>query len=256
MAAIDKISGVSFSGIDDFSGVATSGIDSISGVTASSTPSIITANLVNRYTPANYSGTGALLDEVGSQDITISGATYNSSTPAHFDFDGVNDQGASSTTTWTPTDISIGYWMNQDDINGIQVPSGLFGGSGTRGFFNYSYIFVGGRLIFTNSSNQASQDVWTTPGNYPLNQWIYICMTRDNTTRLMNMWLGTSTGLTQVITNYSTNTAGTFNNSAMIYSSGVYNFDGSLGELHHYDAVLSQSNWLQNFNATKAYYGL
>jgi len=251
--AIDKISGVSFSGIDAFSDVAKSSIETISGIAASD---IVQADLVNRYRPANYSGSGSLLDEIGSQDITISGATYNSSTPAHFDFDGVNDYGSSSTVSWSPTDISIGFWLNQDDINNIQVPAGFYGGSGTQGFFPYTYQPVGARLIFTNNTNGTGQTTWSTSGNYPLNEWMYIGISRNNSTRRVDMYLGRSTGLTQVVTNFTSKTTGTFSASSIIYGSVDYDFNGSLGELHHYDSVLSLSDWTQNFNATKAYYGL
>ena len=255
--AIDKISGVSFSGIDAFSDVASSSIEKISGIAASSAPDIVQANLVNRYRPANYSGTGNLLDEIGSQDITISGATYNSSTPAHFDFDGVNDYGASSTASWSPTDISMGFWLNQDTVSGIQVPAGFYGGSGTQGFFPYTFSTLNvARLIWTNNSNQATQTNWGTTSGYPTNEWMYFGISRNNSTRRVNMYLGRSTGLTQVVTNLFVSTAGTFSASSIIYGSIDYDFNGSLGELHHYDSELSSTDWTQNFNNTKAYYGL
>tara|TARA_R110002153_G_C13286161_1_gene494505 strand:- start:355 stop:1116 length:762 start_codon:yes stop_codon:yes gene_type:complete len=252
--AIDKISGKAYADIDAVSGVATSGIKKISAVTAPS--GIVTANLRNKYTPSNYSGTGALLDEIGSQNISISGATYSSTQPAHFDFDGVNDYGGSSTASWSPSDLSVGWWFNQDTISGIQVQASLYGGSYTQGLFPYTYSVVGARARWTNASNQFTETTYFSRSAFPLNQWVYIGVSRNNSTAKMNLYIGTSSGLTQYVTNFSTTSASTFTNSWVVYGSPDYPFNGSLGDYHIYNSVLSTAEWTQNFNAQKAYYGL
>ena len=248
---IDKISGVSFSGIDDFSGVATSGIEKISGINAGG---MYTTNLTNRWSPANYSGSGSFLDEVGNEDIVITGATYSSTQPAHFDFDGVNDAGGSSSFSWSPTDISLGWWMNADAAGATQVMCGFYGSIGIQGLFHYLRVDGGMNWIWTNSSNQSRQATWTT--SFPLNEWVYITISRTNSTGAINAYLGrASTGLVQVVTNGSGSSTGSITGQ-YIYGSPGYDFNGSLAEYHVYDQVLTTSQWTQNFNAQKGYYGL
>ena len=252
--AVNKITGTLFTDIEKLIGVSKASIASVSGIEAGA--GIVTANLRNKYTPANYSGTGALLDEIGSQNISISGATYSSTQPANFDFDGVNDSGGSSTATWTAADLSVGWWFNQDTFSGIQVQASLYGGTGTQGLFPYTFISAGARLRWTNASNQFTETTYLSRNNFPLNQWVYIGVSRTNSTQKLNLYLGTSSGLTQYVTNFSAQSATTFTNSSVIYGSADFPFNGSLGEYHIYNSVLSTADWTQNFNALKGYYGL
>ena len=214
---ITKINNTAVSSILRINNIATTSISKINNIDLGAGSGIITSGLVNRYIPANYSGTGNFLDEVGSLDITISGATYNSSTPAHFDFDGVNDYGRTGTFTWSPTDISFGWWINAD-------------------------------------AAQAKQATWTS--SFPLNEWVYLTISRTNSTGAINAYLGrASTGMVQVVTNATGNSTSALT-ARLIYGDISYDFNGSLGEYQHYDTILSTAEWTQNFNATKAYYGL
>ena len=251
---ITKINNTAVSSILRINNIATTSISKINNIDLGAGSGIITSGLVNRYIPANYSGTGNFLDEVGSLDITISGATYNSSTPAHFDFDGVNDYGRTGTFTWSPTDISLGWWINADAAGKTQVICGLRGTSSLQGLFHYLKIDGGMNWFWMNSSSQAKQATWTT--SFPLNEWVYLTISRTNSTGAINAYLGrASTGMVQVVTNATGNSTSALT-ARLIYGDISYDFNGSLGEYQHYDTILSTAEWTQNFNATKAYYGL
>jgi len=250
--AIDKISGVSFSGIDDFSGVATSAIDNVSGVTASAAPAFITANLKSRYTPATYSGSGALVDTVSGHNITVNGATYSSTQPANFDNDGVNDNMISSSFTQSNSNLSFGMWMNPDVSAGsVMIVCGVIRINGR------------GALIYRASGTTASYYIGTTginntpsnPSYAPTNQWFYMCWSRNASTRLIRMWKCDVNGVTQLVS--TTGPSATSNSSTVNFMSPAQNFfNGQVGNFHVYDDDLGTTEWTQNFNAQKAYYGL
>ena len=250
--AIEEISGVALSGIDGVSGVAKASIASVSGITASTTPAFITANLKSRYTPATYSGTGALVDTVSGHNITVGGATYSSTQPAHFDNDGVNDNMISSTFTQPNSDLSFGMWMNCDvNASGVMIVCGVIIPSGRgallyRASGNTASYYIGTRGINNNASN---------PSYAPKNQWVYMCWSRNASTRLIRMWKCDVNGVTQLVS--TTGTSATTNFNTVNFMSPAQNFfDGQVGNFHVYDDDLGTTEWTQNFNAQKAYYGL
>lgn len=254
--AIDKISGKAYTDIDEFSGVATSAISNISGVTASSTPPFITANLKSRYTPATYSGSGALVDTVSGHNITVNGATYSSTQPANFDCDGVNDTLISSSFTQPNADLSFGQWLNPDvQASGVMIQNGVWSNSAGRGILLYRF---NGNTYSYYAANSLS-NVPSNPSYAPFNQWFYMCWSRNATTKLIRMWKCDVNGVTQLISTTggsATSVAGSVNfmASGQTATSGFYN--GQVGDYHVYDDDLGTAEWTQNFNAQKAYYGL
>lgn len=250
--AVNKITGTLFTDIEKLIGVSKASIASVSGITASSTPAFITANLKSRYTPATYSGTGALVDTVSGHNITVGGATYSSTQPANFDCDGVNDYMISSTYTQPNSDLSFGMWMNPDvDASGVMIVCGA--------------IVINGRgaLIYRASSRTASyyignrgiSNVAGSPSYAPKNQWIYMCWSRNASTRLIRMWKCDVNGVTQLVS--TTGPSATTNSNTVNFMAPAQNFfNGQVGNYHVYDDDLGTTEWTQNFNAQKAYYGL
>ena len=250
--AVNKITGTLFTDIEKLIGVSKASIASVSGITASSTPAFITANLKSRYTPATYSGTGVLVDTVSGHNITVNGATYSSTQPAHFDNDGVNDNMVSSTFTQSNSDLSFGMWMNPDvAASGVMIVCGV--------------IVIQGRgaLIYRASGNTASYYIGTTgisnrsssPSYAPTNQWFYMCWSRNASTRLIRMWKCDVNGVTQLVS--TTGPSATTNSNTVNFMTPQQNFfNGQVGNFHVYDDDLGTTEWTQNFNAQKAYYGL
>ena len=250
--AVNKITGTLFTDIEKLMGVSKTSIASVSGITASTTPAFITANLKSRYTPATYSGTGALLDTVSGHNMTVSGATYSSTQPAHFDSDGVNDYIISSTFTQPNSDLSWGMWMNCDvNATGVMIVCGVtvpnrVGGIIYRANGVTASYYVGS----TGTSNVAGN-----PAYAPKNQWIYLCWSRNASTRLIRMWKCDVNGVTQLVSATGGSSASASNTVNFMTPAQNF-FNGQVGNYHVYDDDLGTTEWTQNFNAQKAYYGL
>ena len=249
--AIDKISGKAYTAIDEFSGVATSAIDNVSGVTASSTPGIITTNLVNKYTAANYSGSGNWLDEVGSRDVVVNGATFSSTTPANFDCDGVNDDLLSSSTfTRADADLSFAAWINPDSTSSIIGQTGIVASNG----FGAWMIRYFGQLWFYYRSS--SGQTFTSSGvSIPTNAWTYICYSRNAATKNGRLFRFNSSGSGQILS-ITTVSGSSVSNQYIVGAGAQYRYNGQQGNMHFYDDDLGLTEWTQNFNAQKANYGL
>ena len=249
--AIEEISGKAYTAIDAFSGVATSGIESISGIATPSTGGIVTTNLVHNYTAANYSGSGNWLDEVGSRDVVVNGATFSSTTPANFDCDGVNDDLLSASTfTRADGDLSFAAWINPDSTSGIQGQTGVIASNG-RGAWMIRYF---GRLYFYYRSNNG-QTFTSSNVRIPTNAWTYICYSRNASTRNGRLFRFNSSGSGQILS--LTTVAGSSVSSQYIAGAGaLYRYNGQQGNMQFYDDDLGLTEWTQNFNAQKANYGL
>ena len=247
--SIEKISGVAFSALDEFSGVAKASIANVSGVTA--TPPFITTNLRNRYTPSNYSGSGNWLDEVGSIDLIINGATYSSTQPANFDSDGVNDDIVSAGYTQQNTDMSWGLWFNQDPNPASPVINGGYTINNGRGSITYQVNGRMGQYYLGSNGSLYSPTSYVTPSS----AWVYMCWSRNASTKRIQMWMFDSTGVTQIVNAIGPDQT-TALNSLVFTSPLVSHFNGKHGEYHLYEDDLSTADWTQNFNALKGYYGL
>ncbi len=249
--AIEEISGVALSGIDRVSGVAKASIEALGGVAASSTGGIVTTNLVHKYTAANYSGSGNWLDEVGSRDVVVNGATFSSTTPANFDVDGVNDDLLSASTfTRADADLSFAAWINPDSNSGIIGQTGVIASNG-RGAWMIRYF---GRLYFYYRSN-SGQTFTSSNVSIPNNAWTYICYSRNASTRNGRLFRFNSSGTGQILS--ITTAAGSSVSSQYIAGAGaLYRYNGQQGNMHFYDDDLGLTEWTQNFNAQKANYGL
>lgn len=250
--AVNKITGTLFTDIEKLIGVSNTSIASVSGITASTTPAFITANLKSRYTPATYSGTGALVDTVSGHNITISGATYSSTQPANFDNDGVNDSMVSSTYTQPNADLSFGMWMNCDvNATGVMIVCGVTVPNGIGGLI----YRASGRTASYYRGNRGISNVAGNPAYAPRNQWAYLCWSRNASTRLIRMWKCDVNGVTQLVS--TTGGSSTSASNTVNFMSPLQNhFDGQVGNFHVYDDDLGTTEWTQNFNAQKAYYGL
>ena len=249
--AIEEISGVALSALDEFSGVAKASIEAIGGVARSSTPAIITTNLVHKYTAANYSGSGNWLDEVGSRNVVVGGPTFSSTTPANFDCDGVNDYLLSTSTfTRADTDLSFAAWIRPHGTSGIIGQTGIIASAG-QGAWLIRYVGIL-YLYYRSSSGQT----FTSSGvSIPTNAWTYICYSRNASTRNGRLFRFNSGGSGQILS--TTTVAGSSVSNQYIVGAGAqYLYNGQQGNMQFYDDDLGLTEWTQNFNAQKAYYGL
>ena len=221
------------------------------------------SNLLLNYdfkNKATYSGTGSSVNNLAgingtSYTGTINGATFNSA--GYFDFDGSNDDisvGSSFTLSDTNS-VTIESWVNADTTtNTFQV---IATAQATSTHWQLSYAGDPTYNIlwaFAGTSN--SVGTTTLPS---LGTWHHIVATYNggDKTQLASWKVyidGSSatiqlTGSTGAATNATTigfRTGGAVSNR----------FDGKIGETRIYNKALTAAEVSQNFNATRAKYGV
>lgn len=225
---------------------------------------IVTTNLVFHIDPsisASYPGSGSTIyDLVGSTNGTFQGGVYVDAN-GHLILDGVNDAiyfGLISTgvpaalygTSWTISAWALNnnagesfqyfwsQWSNSSGTNRFDFFRSL--GSATNAF----RIDVSGSAIQVGAA-----------GGFPAYTWYYLTATFDDTTNTLTLYRngvyqnsGTSQNTANVSKYFRIGSRGT--------SASGNEWNGKLGAFHVYNRELSPSEILQNYNATKANYGL
>lgn len=234
--------------------------------TPSTTPAVpVTSNLILYYDPSNpssYSGSGTVINDLSGNGLngSMSGITFTS---PYFTYNGTSSQiRVADNVLLEPGsgDWTMEAWVYQS-ASGNDVVLGKFDNGGLSQDVSYSirttnttyYAQYGsgsgsGATLFANSSNYVGT----------LNTWYQIVY---------------------VFTNVASNTIETFVNGVSIgtvghslaslqnvtnplyigsYNGGEFSqwFDGRIGITRLYNAALTPSQVLQNFNANKSKYGL
>jgi hypothetical protein len=232
-----------------------------SSPTPTSTPNApVTSNLVLYYDPSNpssYPGTGTTINDLSGNGLngTMSNITYTS---PYFTYNGTSSQVSIADNVLLEPgsgDWTMEVWVNQS-VLGNDVVLGKFNNGGLSANVSYSirttnttyYTQIGNGIGVVNSTNYTGT-------------------------------IGTWYQLVYVFTNVASNTLETFVNGVSIgsvahslasvlnstnplyigsYNGGEYPqwFDGKIGITRLYDASLTSSQVLQNFNADKSKYGL
>ena len=205
----------------------------------------------------SYPGSGTTWSDLSGNNITgsITGSstfpTYNSSNNGVLVFNGTNnvvDLRNPSTLQITVGSISI--WFR-----GVQAPA--VAGGGFTGLITKQSawgLFMSGSLLVTY--DWGAGGTRSTNRNIGDNNWYNICMTFTETSGTPSnnaiVYLNGSPVLTTTVRNSSQTV------SVQIGNGGVASqfLSGSVGNASIYNRVLSPSEILQNFNATKARFGL
>jgi len=210
-----------------------------------------TTNLIHRYTPANYSGTGDLLDEAGTNDLRPYGPSYVSSSPAHFSYDGINDYMAASPITYNATDIAFGVWIYFDDATGLQVVGGLWDETTLDGFI----IFVNTNILWYRYKEPGGTFANVNTGITPVaGKWYYMCFSYAASTTYINGWLGDDTGFQQILTDVNTGIAATTANLYPGIGGSAYPLKGDSGNFHIYTQNVGDAKWLAQWTNQRKYY--
>lgn len=212
----------------------------------------LTLNL-NASDSASYSGSGSTwTDLAGTADniSLVNSPTYTSGTPAYFTFNGSNQYGTGSGINVLPTTgytKSVWFYLNGYLDNNLVS-------SGTGGHF----MFMGASTnrIYCGHAN------WTTLGgtylDYPstatisLSTWYYAVLT-FNTTNGMTLYINGSQDSTYTVRKNAH--AGDGSTNIATFSGGNL-LNGRIAQVHCYNRALTAAEVLQNYNATKATYGL
>ena len=227
-------------------------------------PGIITAGLLRYYNVGNsssYPGSGSTWTDLqgsGYNLTLVNGPTYGSAgAGSYLYFDGVNDS-ANAADTGLPTGTSarsVQFWTNRvtnNDFNGI-AQYGTVGG-------NTAWVFY----TTTGGSPQSQSYALDKYGGspvvngtlyYPTNQWVMLNSTYDN--GAYEFFLNaTSVASGAGFAGVNTILAGAGGLILASSNYGATSFNVNWGKLMIYNTKLSSGDVLNNFNVTKADYGL
>jgi hypothetical protein len=233
------------------------------------TPAPVLSNLVLYYDPSNpssYSGTGTIINDLSGNGLNglMSGITFTS---PYFTYNGISSQVRVADNVllepgsgnWT-----MEVWVNQS-VLGNDVVLGKFDNGGLASDVSYS-------IRTTNTTYYAQLGSGSGSGGGPTGT-LYV----DSSPHIGT--IGTWYQIVYVFTNGGTKTLQTFVNGVSIgtvnhnlasilntsnplyigsYNGGEFSqwFDGRIGITRIYNAALTSSQVLQNFNADKSKYGL
>ena len=238
--------------------------------TPTATPAVpVTTNLVLYYDPSNsssYPGTGTIINDLSGNGLngSMSGITFTS---PYFTYNGTSSQVRVADNVllepgsgnWT-----MEVWVNQS-VLGNDVVLGKFDNGGQAADVSYS-------IRTTNTTYYAQLGSGSGSGGGPTGT-LYV----DSSLHIGI--IGTWYQIVYVFTNGETKTLETFVNGVSIgtvnhnlasilntsnplyigsYNGGEFSqwFDGRIGITRLYNAALTSSQVLQNYNADKAKYGL
>jgi hypothetical protein len=210
----------------------------------------------------SYPGSGTSITDLSVNGYTATlenGVGFDSlDSGGAFTFDGGTSY-INTNQSLESEEFSVGAWF-KSSASGIkmilskEVPAG--------NPWNYRIWLNGGRIVADISqlpSFQASLQSSLT--NYNNGNWYSVMFTRNDTN-----WHLYVNGI-QIATRVDPYTGSITNNQALWFGrsaftasgsrpTGSYPYNGSLGEMIVYNRVLSSSEIIQNFNATKSRYGL
>lgn len=217
---------------------------------------IVRTNLTLYLDPADYAGSGTTWTADTGGDVTLVGALTWDVT--RFVYSSGSAQYVDTNQSLAAESFSIGAWFK---VSGTGIKMIMSKESPAGNPWNYRLWLNNGTINF-DMSQVTTQSSLTSPSTtYNDNSWHFAMATRDDS----NWYLYVDGA--QVNTKADPYTGSVTNaqelwigRSAFTQSgaspTGSYQFTGSLGEIFVYDDVLTAAEVLQNYNATKATYGL
>lgn len=205
---------------------------------------------LNASNSSSYPGSGTSWTDLSSNGYTATLQGTPTFNTTHFTFDAgdyvdVNQSLASE-------NFSVGAWFRTSSA-GIKMILSKETAAGNP--WNYRIWLNGGQIV-ADMSQVATQANLTSPlTNYNNGNWYYVMFTRNDS----NWYLYVNGA---EVNNRSDPYTGSTTNSQELwiglsaYLGGSYQFNGDIGQVFIYNKVLSASEILQNYNATKATFGL
>jgi hypothetical protein len=222
--------------------------------TLSGGPNVIMNGLVlylDAANPKSYISGSTTWNDVsrsGNNGTLVNGPTFNSANGGSIVFDGTNDY-VSTTYTTALTDFTAGAWffanstgnpstriLDKNFTNGFWIGKSTSGAANSWGGGVFEPSFPHGRFITLTD-----------------NQWHYIVSRRQGTTHTI---LGDGISNTISGTVPSTSLSTNILVLGREYDIGPSIFKGNISIVHIYNRALSDQEILQNFNATRARFGI
>ena len=229
-----------------------SGITIGSGISIISDATLVTSGLTLNLDAGNsssYPGSGSTWTDLstnGANATLYNSPTFAAGPPKRLDFNGTSQYGVASKTNIVPstsyTKAAWFFWVNTNVNNNI-----VSGGTGGH------FIFGGGtNKIYCGHANWSNYLAFGSNATISLLTWYYVTLT-FNTTDGMSLYINGSLDNTYTANKTAHGGDGSVELGAFSASNFLY---GGLSKVHCYNRTLSASEVLQNYNATKAEYGL
>jgi len=228
-------------------------------VATAPTPDIVRSDLQLYLDPSEYSGSGTSWTDssTNAYTVTLNGApAYNTT---YFTFDGTTEY-FDTNQSLSSEEFSVGAWF-RTSAAGIKMIISKETAAGWP--WNYRIWMNGGQIVGDIAqSGASSRSISSVLTNYNNGSWYYVMYIRDSSTQYLFV------NGTQVSTAVGTFASGTISNSQEVWfgksafiaggsnPQGSYQYIGDLGECFVYNRALTSTEILQNYNATKAHYGL
>ena len=219
---------------------------------------IVTNGLQLYLQPEAYSGSGTSWTDSSDNTYTVTLVGAPSYNTSYFTFDGTTEYYDTNQSLGSET-FSVGAWF-RTSAAGIKM---ILSKETTAGWpWTYRIWMNGGTIVGdiaqTSGTNIGIQSVLT---NYNNGNWYNVMFTRNDS----SLWLYVN-GVE--VATVSDTLTGTIVNAQEVWfgrsaftgggssPTGNYQYTGDLGECFIYNRVLTSTEILQNYNATKATYGL
>ena len=233
--------------------------------TLSGGPNIVTNGLVLNLDAANtksYPGSGTTWTDIsrgGNNGTLTNGPTFNSGNGGSIVFDGTNDYVNLSTTlnfsNYNTSGFTISFWIKLNSPT--QTNKYLFSklnNAGTDNQFSIVYGYVGNTYeLYSAAVNGASQNIRTNS---------QISVNDTNWHNLTYSVGATTTGYLDNIVKF-TNTyvsltyiSSSNNNYLTTFDTAGQHLNSNIATMYLYNRILTASEILQNYNATKTRFGL
>jgi hypothetical protein len=218
---------------------------------------------VDAANPRSYISGSTVWNDLSRSDYRgtlINGPTFSSLNNGYFIFDGTNDFAAINSVINTGQNFSMFAWVYLGNIN---VRNAVFGNGypyqSTRGWlFSTATGYAGITDSFFISIGQDERVATAANNTLDRNKWNYIGVTVTNGGTSIKLY---KNGLE---TQYITRIQGAFtityifNESSIArrYSSNTEYFNGNIAQTKIYTKTLTDTEILQNFNATRSRFGI
>ena len=198
----------------------------------------------------SYAGAGTTFYDVSPTALswTINNATYNSSDPKYFSYNGSDSWLQSSTSAaYDSQTITMECWCYPNSLsqNGFLFEKGQVN-------TQYSMFFENANFVFRTMGSVSNQSSTFSPSTYlTVSAWNHIVCTYNGSSKIMYV-----NGI-QVASVAASGALPTGQTDQYIgrHSSGYF-FNGRIAESRVYNIALSAAQVLQNYNATKGRFGL
>jgi hypothetical protein len=221
-------------------------------------PKIITDGLIICLDASNtksYPGSGNTwsdLSRSGMNGTLINGPTFNSGNGGSIVFDGVNDYVNMSSIISPSNNFTADIWFNSSNVSTFQCPLYIRGASST----DYLVITLfNSKILASKDSNTVSSRKSST--NLLSNVWYNAVVTKTSS-NITSVYINSVNEITLAVGGewLGANVAG-FQIANDFISGGILiPFIGRISNVKLYNRVLTPTEVLQNYNATKGRYGL